>query len=100
MWRELLVHCCHCKEETNQVLVQVNASRFGDDLLLTTYRCHQCWKYTYGMCDKAEWDTKNYPYLEETEVRVNTRFFDPDDLDNVKKDDSNDFIEDDVFLDE
>ena len=52
------------------------------------------------MCDRTKYDTKNYPYLEETEIRINTRFFDPDDLDNVKKDDSNDFIEDDVFLDE
>jgi len=69
----MLVPCCHCHEETKQVLVQVNSSRFGHNFLLTTYRCHQCWKYTYGMCDRAKWDTKNYPKLEETEPRDNNR---------------------------
>jgi len=104
----MLVHCCHCEEETNQILVQVNASKFGHEFLLTTYRCHQCWQYTYGMCDRAKWDTKSYPYLEETEPRNNTKFFDSNDLNdyikynsnNVKKDDSSDFIEDDVFPDD
>ena len=69
----MLVPCCHCHEETNQVLVQVNSSRFGYDILLTTHRCHQCWKYNYGMCDRTKWDTENYPYLEETEPRDNNR---------------------------
>lgn len=96
----MLVFCCHCHEETNQVLVCVNSSRSTYDILLTTYRCHQCWKYTYGMCDRTKYDTKKYPYLSESEIRINTRFFDPTDLDDSIKDDSNDFIEDDVFLDE
>ena len=52
------------------------------------------------MCDRTKYDTKKYPYLSESEIRINTRFFDPTDLDDSIKDDSNDFIEDDVFLDE
>ena len=69
----MLVPCCHCHEETNQVLIQVNSSKSTYDILLTTHRCHQCWQYNYGMCDRAKWDTEIYPHLNETEPRDNRR---------------------------
>ena len=82
----MLVYCDHCHEETNQILVSVNSSRISDKILLTVFRCHQCWKYNYSMTDRTKYDTNEYPYLPRFKVETNEKF--------VMIIDSDDFIKD------
>jgi len=82
----MLVWCDHCNEETEQVLVSVNSSRMSDKFLLTTFRCHQCWKYNYGTSDRPKYDTKEYPFLPRFDAENNETFVLIIDSDDIIKD--------------